>query len=90
MATAAKHPVRRHDQRRFPARGWGTLRPVYRPRRPTQTPLYPVVQHHLETFLAQAEAADTLGDGVPPRVERDFRAYLECGHPRVLIREGAL
>jgi hypothetical protein len=31
---------------------------VYRPRRPTATPLYPVVQHHLETFLTGAEEAD--------------------------------
>jgi hypothetical protein len=41
------------------------VRPVYRPRRPTRTPLYPVVQHHLETFLAQAAEADTLGQVVP-------------------------
>jgi hypothetical protein len=31
---------------------------VYRPRRPTETPLYPVVQHHFETFLAEAQEAD--------------------------------
>ena len=53
--------------------------PVYRRRRPTQTPLYPLVQHHLETFLAQAAEADPLGGGVPSWVERDFRAYLRCG-----------
>ena len=52
---------------------------VYRPRRPTQTPLYQAVQHHLETFLAWASAADPMGYGVPEWVERDFRAYLECG-----------
>ncbi len=51
--------------------------PVYRPRRPTETPLYPVVQHHLETFLAEAEQPD--GRGVPPWVEHDFRRYLTCG-----------
>lgn len=49
---------------------------MYRPRRPTATPLYRVVQHHLETFLARAEEADPLGYGVPGWVERDFRAYL--------------
>jgi hypothetical protein len=49
---------------------------VYRRRQPTATPLYPVVQHHLETFLARAEA---LGDTVPHWVEDDFRAYLACG-----------
>ena len=53
--------------------------PVYRRRRPTLTPLYPLVQHHLETFLAQAAEADPKGDGVPAWVERDFRAYLRCG-----------
>jgi hypothetical protein len=53
--------------------------PVYRPRRPTQTPLYQVVQHHLETFLARASAADATGCGLPEWVERDFRGYLECG-----------
>ncbi len=56
-----------------------TSRPVYRPRRPTATPLYPVVQHHLETFLAQTAEADPLGYGVPTWVEKDFRAYLQCG-----------
>ncbi len=52
---------------------------VYRPRRPTATPLYPVVQHHLETFLAVAVEADPNGWGVPAWVEEDFRRYLGCG-----------
>jgi hypothetical protein len=43
------------------------------------TPLYPHVQHHLETFLAEASAADPDGDGTPQWVEDDFRAYLRCG-----------
>ena len=51
--------------------------PVYRPRRPTETPHYPVVQHHLETFLAEAEQPD--GCGLAPWVEHDFRRYLTCG-----------
>ncbi len=46
---------------------------TYRLRRPTATPLYPVVQHHLETFLAQAAEVDPLGNGVPWWVEKDFR-----------------
>ena len=84
MATLANpHVRRRHREHRLPASGsasiWATPRPVYLPRRATQTPLYPVVQHHLETFLAQAAEADTLGEGVPSWVERDFRGYLECG-----------
>ena len=52
---------------------------VYRPRRPTETPLYPVVQHHLETFLTASQDADPMGWGVPTWVERDFRSYLRCG-----------
>jgi hypothetical protein len=54
--------------------GWSN-----RPRRPTATPLYPVVQYHLETFLASAEESDPLGFGIPGWVEKDFRAYLSCG-----------
>ena len=52
---------------------------VYRRREPTATPLYPLVQHHLETFLAEAAEADPAGEGVPGWVEDDFRAYLRCG-----------
>jgi hypothetical protein len=55
------------------------LAAVYRRRRPTATPLYPIVQHHLETFLARAAEADPLGEGVAGWVEEDFRAYLRCG-----------
>ncbi len=53
--------------------------PVYRRRRPTLTPLYPLVQHHLETFLAQAAELDPMGDGVPSWVERDFRDHASRG-----------
>jgi hypothetical protein len=55
------------------------LAAVYRRRRPTATPLYPIVQHHLETFLARAAEADPWGEGVAGWVEEDFRAYLRCG-----------
>jgi hypothetical protein len=55
------------------------LAAVYRRRDPTVTPLYPLVQHHFETFLADATAADPDGDGIPQWVEDDFRAYLRCG-----------
>jgi hypothetical protein len=37
------------------------------------------VQHHLETFLADAAEADPHGEGVPRWVEDDFGAYLRCG-----------
>ena len=60
------------------APSWATSHPVYRPRRPTATPLYPVVQHHLETFL-ETTRDDTKGHGLPSWVERDFRACLRCG-----------
>ena len=78
MATAAQRLPRygRHAHR---APDWAGSRPVYRPRRPTTTPLYPVVQHHLETFLAQAAERDPTGYGVPSWVEKDLRAYLRCG-----------
>ena len=55
--------------------------PVYRRRRPTLTPLYPLVQHHLESFLAQATEADPMGGGVPSWVERDFRDHASRGAP---------
>ncbi len=55
------------------------LAAVYRRREPTATPLYPIVQHHLETFLADAAEADPHCAGVPGWVEDDFRAYLRCG-----------
>jgi hypothetical protein len=52
---------------------------VYRRREPTATALYPIVQHHLESFLARASSADPFADAVPGWVEHDFRAYLRCG-----------
>jgi hypothetical protein len=55
------------------------LAAVYRRRRPTATPLYPIVQHRLATFLARAAVADPWGEGVAGWVEEDFRAYLRCG-----------
>ena len=63
----------------FAVPGTAAQAAVYRPRQPETTPLYPVVQHHLETFLADAATADPFGDGVPRWVEADFRAYLRCG-----------
>ena len=79
----APHPFPSQTARRWSA---STAAPayhpagaVYRSRRPTETPLYPVVQHHLETFLAHAQDTDPLGWGVPSWVERDFRSYLRCG-----------
>ena len=47
----------------------------YRPRHPERTVLYEVVQHHLESWLAERHAAD---DAPPWHVEEDFRRYLDC------------
>ena len=44
--------------------------------RPETTPLHAVVHEHLETFLAEAARRDRI---VPRFVERELRAYLECG-----------
>ncbi len=51
----------------------------YRARRPENTPLYHVVQHHFETWLVLKRADDAWEDTVPAFVERDSRKYLECG-----------
>jgi hypothetical protein len=40
---------------------------------------YPVVQHHLETFLAVAAETDPLGWGVPTSVERTSAATSRAG-----------
>jgi hypothetical protein len=77
MATPAKRVFRPPPSPARASRPATSL--TYRPRRPKSTPLYPVVQNHLETFLAQAAETDPLGNGVPWWVEKDFRAYLRCG-----------
>jgi hypothetical protein len=81
MALPTSPARQRHEARPRATTGplWRGFPGVYRPRPPTQTPLYQVVQHHLETFLARASAADPMGYGLPAWVERDFRGYLECG-----------
>jgi len=48
----------------------------YVPRSPTSTVLHQVVSAALEPFLARASSADRC---VPRFVERELRAYLECG-----------
>ena len=55
--------------------------PILKPRRPHQTPLYRLVQEHLETFLANSREACLDDDPIPEYVERTFRKYLECGIP---------
>jgi hypothetical protein len=48
----------------------------YQRRTPENTVLYRVVQQNLETFLASARKR---GRVVPRFVERELRAYLDCG-----------
>jgi len=64
---ASHAPAPSHTARRWSASTAApAYRPagaVYRPRRPTETPLYPVVQRHLETFLAEAREADPMVGG---------------------------
>lgn len=49
----------------------------YRQRRPERTVLYGLVQEHLESFLRHTQEAS--GKRLPAYVEKEFRAYLECG-----------
>ena len=49
---------------------------AYVPRNAEATVLYGVVAGHLETFLARQRARDRL---VPRFVERELRAFLDCG-----------
>jgi len=51
---------------------------VYRRRHPERTVLYGVVQHHFESWL-QHHRERCADDPIPAYIERDFRAYLDCG-----------
>ncbi len=51
----------------------------YRRREPEKTLLHEVVRERLESFLAAARERSATGRGLPAFVERDFRAYLDCG-----------
>jgi hypothetical protein len=48
----------------------------YRPRNPEDNLLYGVVSEYLETFLARQREKDR---PVPRFVERELRAFLDCG-----------
>ena len=50
--------------------------PEYRRRKPEETVLYRVVQENLETFLSSTRDQ---GRVVPRFVERELRAFLDCG-----------
>jgi hypothetical protein len=51
----------------------------YRRREPEKTLLHAVVRSRLEPFLAAARDRSAAGRGLPAYVERDLRAYLDCG-----------
>lgn len=57
--------------------------PAYRRREPEKTLLHAVVRERLEPFLAAARDRSPSGRGLPAHVERDLRAYLDCG---ILVR----
>ena len=50
--------------------------PSYRRRAPEKEPLYQILAEHLETFLQQARTSE---HRLPRHVEKEMRAYLECG-----------
>jgi hypothetical protein len=53
---------------------------VYRPRRARESPLFRLVEQHLEEFLRVYEGRFTKGHGpLRPVVERVLRAFLTCG-----------
>jgi hypothetical protein len=51
----------------------------YRRREPERTLLHEVVRAELETFLAAARERSEHGRGLPAFVERELRAYVDCG-----------
>jgi hypothetical protein len=53
--------------------------PAYRRREPEQTLLHRTMREHLETFLQAARDRSAHGRGLPAYVERQLRAYLDCG-----------
>ena len=57
-------------------------RPIYRRRQPEDSVLYRVMQEHLSTFLAMADARaeiDPSGSGLPRYVRRELDGFLSCG-----------
>lgn len=74
------------DRSRAPVETWerrhgAALAPLarYRRREPERTLLHEVVRDRLEPFLAAAREWSPSGRGLPAHVERDLRAYLDCG-----------
>ena len=70
---AARLPGGRRQVGPFPE----TPHPRRQRHEPEKSLLYTIVAEHLETFLA--EAAERHERGLPRYVEREFRAFLDCG-----------
>ena len=47
--------------------------------RPETTTRHRITREHLETYLALANEADPMADGVPEHLEKELRSYLKCG-----------
>jgi len=61
----------------------------YRRRDPEKTLLHRVVRERLETFLAAARERSAHGRGLPAFVERELRAYIDCGSNVIKTRPSA-
>ena len=72
----ASQPIETWERRHGAALG---ALPRYRRREPEGTLLHAVVRDRLEPFLAAAHDRSPSGRGLPGHVERDLRAYLDCG-----------
>jgi hypothetical protein len=51
----------------------------YQRRQPENSVFYQVVQQHIQTLFAQAEADSEHGFGYPRHVVREFERFLSCG-----------
>ena len=69
------------------AKPYSALRPqsrpagCYRPRDPTQSPLFEILSDELNPFLRRLAEQHPDGSGLPAHVERELRSFLECGLP---------
>ena len=55
------------------------LPPGYRRREPEATLLYALVTEHLDDLLVGLATASPYGHGLPRHVEKELRAFLDCG-----------
>jgi hypothetical protein len=51
----------------------------YQRRAPESGVLFKVLLGHLDSFLAESNAADSGGGGVPMFVQKELRSYPSCG-----------